>query len=310
MTTLRMDRRQALSTAAMLTASTLMPRVSAAQQANRRNFYGLPEETILEQLRTGRILSRRPVGSTSVNYACDLPGEIDMAFKPRSTSHGEAFTSEVAAFRLNRLLRLERVPPAVTRVIPASQLRLPRVSPVTVERDQTVVGAAIFWCPILRESRIDQEHDRLRWSTWLRQGGTIPDTQRTRAEEISTLISFDVLTGNWDRWSGANVPMDSTGHLIYLDNNGGFSEPFGDRMLSGVMRHLRQISRFSRAFVTQVRAMSEASVRAELALDRDAAHLPLTSTQITSLMRRRQAFLAHVDAMITRHREEAVLYFA
>jgi hypothetical protein len=194
--------------------------------------------------------------------------------------------------------------------VPRSVLHLPADSPVTVERDGTIRGAAIFWCPVLRESRVDQERERARWSTWLRQRGALADTDRGRAEEISTLIAFDFLTGNWDRWSGANIPMDGSGHLVYLDNNGGFSEPFGDRMLAGVMRHLRLVQRFSRAFVDHVRAMTEATVRTEMALDGDSAHPPLNATQLASLLRRKDALLAYVDELVRRHGAENVLCFA
>jgi hypothetical protein len=279
------------------------PRVS-------RVFNGLPEEQILEQLRAGRVLSRRPVGSTSVNYACDLAGEIDMAFKPRSATHGEAYLSEIAAFRLNRMLGLSRVPPACSRVMPRGSLRLPASSPVVAERDGSVRGAAIYWCPVLRDSRIDQERARARWTDQLRNRGRLSDADRPRAEEISTLIAFDVLTGNWDRWSGSNVPMDASGHLIYLDNNGGFSEPFGERMMAGVLRHLRPVQRFSRALIERARALTEGSIRAEMALDGDAAHPPLNPTQIASLLRRRDALVAHVDELVRRQGAEATLCFA
>ena len=178
-----------------------------------------------------------------------------------------------------------------------------------VERDGSIRGAAIFWCPVLRESRIDQERERTRWTNWLRQRGTLANADRGRAEEISTLIAFDFLTGNWDRWSGANVPMDVSGHLVYLDNNGAFSEPFGDRMLAGVMRHLRLVQRFSRSFVDHVRAMTDVSVRAEMALDGDTAHPPLNPTQLTSLLRRKDALVAYVDELVRRHSAENVLLF-
>jgi hypothetical protein len=301
---------------AVLLASPLAVCVRAgrvlAQSAPRvsRAFNGIPEEQILEQLRAGRVLSRRPVGSTSVNYACDLAGEIDMAFKPRSATHGEAYLSEIAAFRLNRLLGLNRVPPACSRVMPRGSLRLPTSSPVTAERDGSVRGAAIYWCPVLRDSRIDQERERGRWTEQLRHRGRLADADRARAEEISTLVAFDVLTGNWDRWSGSNVPMDASGHLIYLDNNGGFSEPFGERMMAGVLRHLRPIQRFSRSLIERARALTEAAVRAEMALDGDPAHPPLNPTQIASLLRRRDALIAHVDEQVRRNGAESALCFA
>lgn len=304
----------ALSRRALLSFATvaLAPSLGTAQSAPRsgRMFNNLAEEVILDAIRAGRVLSRRPVGSTSVNYACDLAGDIDMAFKPKSSSHGEAFLSEIAAFRLNRMLGLNRVPPACSRTMPRGSLRLPRETPVIAERDGSVRGAAIYWCPVLRDSRIDQERERNRWTSWLRARGTIAEGDRARAEEISTLIAFDTLTGNWDRWSGQNVPMDSAGHLVYLDNNGGFSEPWGDRMMSASLRNLRQVQRFSRSVIERARAFTDASIRAEMALDGDPAHPPLSPTQITSLLRRRDALISYVDDLVRRHGADNVLSFS
>lgn len=292
-------------------AALAAPSLARGQSAPRsgRMFNNVAEEVILDAIRNGRIASRRPVGSTSVNYACDLAGDIDMAFKPKSSSHGEAFLGEIAAFRLNRMLGLSRVPPACSRVIPRATLRLPRETPVVVERDGTVRGAAIYWCPVVRDSRIDQERERSRWQGWLRQRGALSAADRARAEEISTLLVFDTLTGNWDRWSGANVPMDGTGHLIYMDNNGGFGEPWGDRMQSSAMHNLRQSQKFSRSVIERARALTDASVRTEMALDGDPAHPVLSATQITSMLRRRDAMIAYVDDLVRRHGADNVLCF-
>lgn len=273
---------------------------------SNRTFNGVSEDHILQEIRTARITGRRQVGSTSVNFHLSLAGDVDAAFKPRSQSHGDAYRAEIAAFRLNRMLGLSRVPPAITRIIPRAQLHLSAETTVTVERDGTVRGAAIYWVPLLRDSRIDQERERSRWAGWLRQRGTVPPEQSARAEEVSTLVVFDFLTGNWDRWSGANVPMDAAGHLIYRDNNGGFEEPFGESMLAGVMRHLRLVQKFSRGVIDRARALSEASIRAEMALDGDPAHPPLSAAQIASLLRRRDTLVAYVDDLVRRHGEAAV----
>lgn len=288
---------------------TAVPTTQSAPRRTTRTFAGFNEDHILESIRTDRILGREQVGSTSVNLHLRLNGDVDAAFKPRSRSHGEAWRSEIAAFRLNRLLGLERVPPATTRVILASQLHLSAQTQVVVDRDQMVRGAAIFWVPVLRDSRIDQVRERERWTEWLRQRGRLPPESATRAEEISTLIVFDFLIGNWDRWSGSNVPMDGAGHLIYRDNNGGFSEPFGERMIGAVMQHLRLVQRFSRTVVERARTMTAESVRAEMALDGEPRLAPLTDAQIQSLLRRRDTLVAYVDELVRRYGESAVYTF-
>ena len=282
------------------------PPAVAAAPHDERTFGGVSEDHILDAIRTARIVGHQLVGSTSVNIHLRLVGDVDAAFKPHSQTHFDAYRAEIAAYRLNRLLGLNRVPPAISRLVPATVLHLSAETPVTIERDGGVRGAAIYWVPVLRDSRIDQERERTRWSEWLHQGNAIPADQSTRAEEISTLIAFDVLIGNWDRWSGQNVPMDAAGHLVYRDNNGGFGEPFGDRMLAGVMRHLRLVQKFSRGLIDRARAMNEASIRAEMSRDPDSNHAPLNATQITSLLRRRDALVSYVDELVRRYGDAAV----
>ncbi len=271
-----------------------------------RTFGGVPEERILETIRTAPVRGRQNVGSTSVNLHLRLGGEIDAAWKPRSTSHGDRYRAEIAAFRLNRLLGLSRVPPAISRAIPRGTLRLAADSPVVFERDGTARGAAIYWVPVLRSSLIDTPREQERWGRWLRQGNTVPADQSVRAEEVSTLLVFDFLTGNWDRWSGANVPMDAAGHLVYRDNNGGFDEPFVEGLMQRSMAWLRRVQRFRRDVIDRARAMTEATVRAEMALDPDRAFPPLSDTQIRSLLRRRDALVRYVDELVTRHGEGSV----
>lgn len=282
------------------------PAPAPQASADARTFGGVSEARILEAIRSARVLGRQNVGSTSVNLHLRLEGGIDAAWKPRTTSHGESYRAEIAAYRLNRLLGLNRVPPAISRPIPRSALRLAPDSPVIFDRDNTARGAAIYWIPVLRPSRIDGAEDQERWGRWLRQGRTVPPEQSQRAEEISTLLVFDFLTGNWDRWSGANVPMDAQGHLIYRDNNGGFEEPFVDGLLQRSRSLLHRTQRFRRSVIDRARAMTEASVRAEMALDPDRNAPPLNAAQIRSLLRRRDLLIEYVDGLARRHGEGAV----
>jgi hypothetical protein len=283
------------------------PVAPPAVGADARQFGGVSEARILEAIRGARVLGRQNVGSTSVNLHLRLEGGIDAAWKPRTRTHRDSYRAEIAAYRLNRLLGLTRVPPAVSRAIPRATLRLAPDSPVLFERDNTARGAAIYWVPVLRPSRIDGAEEQERWGRWLRQGRTVPPDQAQRAEEISTLLVFDFLTGNWDRWSGANVPMDALGHLIYRDNNGGFEEPFVEGLLQRSRSLLNRTQRFSRAVIGRARAMTEASVRAEMALDPDRSTPMLSAGQLRSLLRRRDLLLAYVDSLVRRHGEAAVL---
>lgn len=282
------------------------PAPAAPPVADARQFGGVSEARILDAIRGARVLGRRNVGSTSVNLHLRLHGGIDAAWKPRTTTHRDSYRAEIAAYRLNRLLGLDRVPPAISRSIPRATLRLAPDSPVIFDRDNTARGAAIYWVPVLRPSRIDGAEEQERWGRWLRLGRSVPPDQGQRAEEISTLLVFDFLTGNWDRWSGANVPMDAQGHLIYRDNNGGFEEPFVDGLLQRSRSLLQRTQRLSRPVIERARAMTEASVRAEMALDPDRIFPPLSPAQIRSLLRRRDILLEYADGLVRRHGAAAV----
>jgi hypothetical protein len=268
-----------------------------------RLFGGVNEDRILDAIRNGHIDGRRAVGSTSVNFYLDLTGDLDAAWKPCYTDHCERYRAEIAAYRLNRLLGLTRVPPVISRVVNRASLRLARNTtvPIVFDRADNARGAALYWVPVMRDSMIDDAREIERWTRWLRQGDTVPPDRSSRAEDISTLLVFDFLTGNWDRWSGSNVPMDPAGHLVYRDNNGGFEEPFVDGLMHRSMQWLRHTQKFNRSVIDRARAMTDATVRAEMGLDPDREHPPLTDTQIRSLLRRRDALIGYVDGLVARH---------
>jgi len=275
----------------------------ATEAPESRTFGGLPEAQILEAIRTQPVQSRRPVGSTSVNLHLDLAGDIDAGWKPHATTHRERYRAEIAAFRLNRLLGLSRVPPAVSRSLPRSTLRLAPDSPVVFEPNGTARGAAMYWVPVLRGSGVDGPAQIERWTRSLQVSTTLPTdpVQLARLEQISTLLVFDLLTGNWDRWSGANIPADAQGELLYRDNNGAFDEPFVDAQLRQSLYWLRRTQRFRRSVIDRARFLTDAAIRAEMALDPDPRHPPLSDAQIRSLLRRRDALIGYVDGLVTRH---------
>jgi hypothetical protein len=70
------------------------------------------------------------------------------------------------------------------------------------------------------------------------------------------MIAFDYVTANWDRWSGANVAQDgATGMVLFVDNDGAFYEAPPPDALARQLALLRRVVRFSRRFVTAVRAL-------------------------------------------------------
>ena len=78
-------------------------------------------------------------------------------------------------------------------------------------------------------------------------------------------------------------------------------QPFVDALMHRSLVWLRRAQRFNRSVIDHARGLTEATVRAEMALDPDHDHPPLTDAQIRSLLRRRDALLVHVDALVARH---------
>ena len=100
------------------------------------------------------------------------------------------------------------------------------------------------------------------WTRLLTQGEVIPEGERNRAEDVSTVIAFDFLIGNWDRWHGTNTLQDRAGRLVFRDNNGAFYEPMPRGRYEIILAWFQRVQRFSRSFVTHARALTLEALRA------------------------------------------------
>lgn len=274
-----------------------------------RAYAGVPEAEIVRALRTAPILSMRNVGNTSVNLRCDLEGPIDGAFKPSESRHLQHFRGEVGAFRVAQLLGVERVPPAVFRRVPRAELPggadLSRVR----FRDGQSWGAMIYWVPVLRPANIFAGVTLDRWTRLLTQGEEIPEGERPRAEDVSTVITFDFLIGNWDRWHGTNTLQDGNGRLVFRDNNGAFYEPLTGWRYDTILSWFQRVQKFSRSLIDHARALTLESLRASIADDADGDVPLLTDAQLRGVLRRRDTVVQYVDALVQIHGEREVYAF-
>lgn len=273
-----------------------------------RRYNGFPETQILEALRRGRISNTRQVGNTSINFYCDFPGDVDGSYKPSETLHVEHYRSEIAAFRVNQLLGLERVPPAVLRRVTLQELPAGRTNRVLF-RNGVAVGAMIYWVPVLRLLGIFSGPAVERWTNALIAGAPIPPDQRRRVEEISTLVVFDYIIGNWDRWHGTNTLVDGQGRMVYRDNNGGFLEPMPRWKAERMLSFLQRVQRFSRTLIDRARALTYESLVAAIAPDADEGRPLLNERQLRAVMQRRDTLIQYVDALVQIHGEDEVYAF-
>lgn len=281
----------------------------AAPDPTHRQYAGVSEEEIIRALRTRPVIAMREVGNTSINLRCDLEGEIDGAYKPSESLHLEHFRGEIGAFRVAQLLGIERVPPAVLRRIHRSEL--PPGAPIARLRFREGVswGAMIYWVPVLRSAQIYQGPILDRWTRLLTQGEAIPDGERARAEDVSSIITFDFLIGNWDRWHGTNTLQDRDGRLVFRDNNGAFYEPLRGWRYETILSWFQRVQRFSRSLVTHARALTLETLRASLDDDRLGGEPLLTDAQLRGVLRRRDTLVQYVDALVQIHGEAEVYAF-
>ncbi len=275
---------------------------------------------IMQAIREHKPLSAKPVGTSSAVFKLHLDGPIDAAFRPESRLNPRGHLAEIAAFRLARVLGLDNVAPVVPRSLPLDELaRLVRPSypeawaaleKDLVSRHGQVFGAAIYWIPDLHELGLDTPAGIERFTRWLSQTRELP-ADRAFLAQISSMLAFDYLIGNFDRFSGANAQGDeSAQHLFLRDHNLCFLEPFRVLQHQRVMARLKRAQRFSRTFVAAVKALPDADLSGVLADPMDPSDLRLLSVaQMDGLLERRRALLSYVAALIDSYGESNVLTF-
>ena len=271
-------------------------------------------------LATADPVSMKPVGTSSVAFKVDLAGPIDAAFKPASKTHPEGYRAEVAAFAIGRALGIANVVPAVLRSFRVEQLqgwlrgryqeRWPELEAGMVVRDGTVQGAAIYWLADMHELGLDDQEGIERWSRWLSQEQELSERDKSRqlAAQISTMVCFDYLTANWDRFSGANAQGDHSESFVYFrDHNVAFAEPVPPTQEARLLTRLRRVQRFSRSFVQKLKEQNAQTL--EQTLKAQGLGTLLREAQWKALAERRLTLLSYVAALIDRYGEDRVLPF-
>lgn len=313
----------------------------AASEEKEPAFLGEPDAPRIQSLRTAEIESvRKGKGGRSLAFRVTLSDGTRGYFKPQQSFSAAHWYSEVAAYYLDRALELGRVAPTTGRVFRWEELEKAaggddRVAELTIRKDGTVRGAFIWWIPEpLKRLRMGRT-----WERWVRIQRTLPITpyqrpvdyrsdlrkkpgvreatdpsrpiagdpdQEGRPAELSDLIVFDYLTQNVDRWGGdfTNVRTRGVeGPLIYLDNGAGFW--LGEQRLGLMESRLKALQRFRRSTIEAVRALDVDQLAKRMQTDPLAP--VLNQKQLDGLRERRQAVLDHVDAMVIRFGEDAVL---
>jgi hypothetical protein len=258
---------------------------------------------------SGSPVRAKPIGHTSVVFKVDLDSGGKAAWKPNAKKVRGRYRGEVAAYRVARALGIDNVPAACLRILDAPGLAASGATndEVIVEQGR-VHGAMIPWIDGLHFWAIEQEPARSEIDGWL-HGGSIPPEKMGLAAQVSTLVAFDFITSNWDRYSGANVGLDASGaHVLFVDNDAAFMEGPPKEALAKNRARALALSRHAKRFIGRLRALDrEALVRA--LGDEEPGRPLLPPAIIDAVLERVRELLGFVDAKIAANGEAATLFF-
>jgi hypothetical protein len=283
-------------------------------------FLGMSDELLLERVRTQPIVRfKLNHGGSSLSFRVDFADGSRAAWKPMQTNMQSVPRKEVAAYRLNRLLGLHAVPPAAPRAVtreellehlhPESVAALPRIKAETVfGPDGRTIGTASYWIPIIKDSGFDTPDGRKQTQAWLTIGQPIPPEQLSMAAQVSTLVVFDFLTSNPDRYSGGNMKMSEDGKQLYfMDNTMSFYvDGSGNERNREV---LFKTQRFSRALYQALDKVTVSNLQRALAEELGTPYEILTPAEIAAVAARRAVVQRYVADLIAQHSENDVLFF-
>jgi len=279
-------------------------------------FLGMKDELLMERMKQGEIVQAKlNKGGSSISFRLDFADGSRAAFKPEQTNPQTVPRKEIAAYRLNRLLGLNRVPPATSRTVHKDELlgRLPADSPYSATRIMAETlfdeegftrGEVSYWIPTILDSHLDAPESVLSWAKWMTIGEPIPADKVELMAQLSDLLLFDLVQNNSDRFSGGNLMVSKDQRVLYfMDNAFGFQvEPEGHMRCRAA---LSRCQKFSKKLIEALRRLEISSLRAALEPDPGV----LSEAELRGLLARRDVALHHVDALIAQHGAEKVLAF-
>lgn len=280
-------------------------------------FLGMSDEALLERMRHAEVKSLRfNRGGSSVSFRAEFKDGTRASFKPNQINPQSTPRKEVAAYRISRLLGLNLIPPATMRTFtredilsklaPESAFMRPRVEAETVFDNGEVRGVLSYWIPIVNNMGLDTSDGISRWTEWLTVGQRIPPDKLAVAAQLSTLLLFDLLQNNSDRFSGGNMLGAPDGRtLFYMDNAFGFqTDPDGHQKCKSA---LQRAQKFSRRLIQALRALDRPAI--QRALSEEPGPPLLSDAEIDALLSRRDQALRHVAELCQKHGEDQVLVF-
>jgi hypothetical protein len=279
-------------------------------------FLGMRDELLLEQMRSADIRQAKlNKGGSSISFRLDFVDGTRAAFKPEQINPQTVPRKEVAAYRLNRWLGFNAVPPATMRTFHRDDLvgKLPpdlqffanRINAeTTFDAEGFTRGEVSYWIPVIVDSHLDTLDNVLTWWRWMTVGEEIPPDKTELMAQLSSLLIFDLLTNNSDRFSGGNLLTSKDGRtLFWMDNTFGFQiEPEGHLRCR---TYLVRCQKFSRKLYESLRRLDLPSLREAMAVEPGL----LTEPEMQSVVTRRDVALRYVDGLIAQLGRDKVLVF-
>lgn len=291
------------------------------------NVFGARDEVLLAPIGAAPLVRVKPNhGGTSLSLRLDFENGARASFKPEQTWPQSDPRREIAAYRMDRLLGIGRVPPSkpikltVAEVLAATDPSLRtymtnRLADEARPKNGELRGMAYWWIPEIRDARLDglelYEHDGMqKLIDYLQIGAVVPEKDRVLVEQLATCIVFDVIIDNSDRWSGSNTKISPDYSTLYfMDNTLSFSKFTHGHETN--LRPLLRMQKFSKSLVKKLRELTLAQVTRALTLrpDEDTVGLGplLTDEEVRAIIARRDHVLEYVDGLIKQFGEDAVL---
>lgn len=285
-------------------AAVVAPNGAQPAGGHVRMFRGRAEDEWLDLMANRpivRVISRHV--STAIVYRVELEGGIEIGFKPERPGQEQWWRSEIVSYHFARLLGIEnRVPPVVGRHIPLSTFgRLAARSELVTLRNGDVPGSASVWMPALHGENLHTNPARHEWISWMNPANTIPEEHRERARQITEVLVFDFLMGNYDRWNCCNIPIDESGDIVIRDNDAGWQP----RILMNVGGP-DAIRRLPRSLYEGIQRATPEALAESISHDPHARENLLPHATLPAYAHRRQVLLDHLTRVIRRYGEAAV----
>jgi hypothetical protein len=286
---------------AQLVSASAAPGLTVARVPSQTSAAAATNSTNLEPFLTERPLRSKSIGHTSVVLRVDFPGGARAAFKPRSRKGGERYRGEIAAYRLGFHLGVTEVPPCIARSFSAEELRASLGSDTeawgqVIVKDGKVRGALVPWIGGLSFAPLEQDPMRTAWQAALFDGKDLAPADRPRMRQVSRMLVFDTVTGNWDRFSGGNVGLSKDGSLLFIDNDGAFLDPFPRDAFKQQDAYSKRLVVFPQGLMQRLRDLDDATLARVLGDDEEGT--PLLSADVRKdVLLRARALIARMDGL-------------